>query len=89
MDLISRSSPPVSTIARISCGFSQYDVTAERSTLGSDAPNLAQANWIFPQPKKLVGTARWPSSMELLIGPIPCQYSPQFRLENASNFIHR
>ena len=51
----------------------QRGVTAERLSLGAEIPgsNLTRANRFFSRAKKLIGTAKWPSSLEMLIEPSP------------------
>ena len=43
----------------------------QRLTLDPEVPgsNLAQANWIFPYARDLVGIIERPSSLGMLIGP--------------------
>ena len=54
---------------------------AERRTRDRNVPGskLACSIWFFPSARKLVGIARWPSSLVVLIGPSPHHCSPTGR----------
>ena len=49
---------------------SQCGAAAERRTRNQEVPGskLANAIWFFPQARKLIGIARWPSSLGMLNG---------------------
>ena len=62
---------------------SQCGATAERSTRDREVPGskLVCAICFFLQARELIGIARWPGSLVVLIGPSPYHCSPSWRAQ--------